>query len=1091
MGMILSREGISMARSIKRSLPLTLALAACLSLCFNFLVRGRGVASPPFVRSGFLEAALVPPSQSPVRPEADIGLQTFNSLPLHFVENKGQLDAIVRFHSGFQGGHLYLAPREIVYQFFSPKINKAGEQTRRCSSDGKTGGEPAWVSENIRLVFMNAGPTVSLEGQGETGAKANYFSGNDSSQWVREARMFRRIVYRNIYPSIDLVVSGGRGRIKHEYRIQAGGDAGSIRLAYEGQDTLLINDRGQLEVRGQTGGLLEDTPFCYQTIGGQTVPVEAHYQILPNGAVTFAVGEHRRDRELVIDPEILYSSFLGGGSSDCGYGIAADGSGNVYVAGTTATSNFPVTGGSYDTSFNGNTDVFVAKFNYSGTSLLYSTFIGGGSADCGYGITVDGSGNAYITGRTESSNFPTTAGAYDGSANGGSDAFAVKLNAAGSALVYSTYLGGSNQDYGYAIALDSAGSVFIAGKTASANYPTTAGAYDTSHSGSNHDAFVTKLNATGTDLQYSTYLGGIQDDCGNGIALDGSGNAHVTGYTESSDFPTTPHAYDTSKSLYRDVFVTKFNAPGSSLLYSTFLGGSADDSGHAISVDGSGCACITGSTASSNFPATSGSYDTSHNGNTDAFAARLNASGSGLVYSTFLGGGFDDSAAGIAADGTGSACLIGFTASANFPTTSDAYDKSANGMTDVFITKLNATGTVLVYSTYLGGGSDDFGNAVSADESGNAFLTGNTKSSDFPVTPGAYDTTFNKVEDAFVVRLSEILPALPVSKHAIGDFDGDGVNEIAVDFGAAGISVWDSGSWSPLTSNNPESLIAGNFDGVLDDEIAADFGRLGLWIWNNSAWRIISPQNPDRIIAADTDGNGRLEVLGDFGTLGLWLWNGSSWSQLSGSNADFMSAADVDGNNDDELAVDFGPLGLWLRNGSSWSQYSSVDPDFLVAADTDGTGDDELVVDCGLLGLWIRNGAIWTSLFSSDSSLLAAADLDGNGSDEVWGSFGSQGVWRWTAGLWTKVSPVEASAMIRINSDGNADDELAVDFGTLGLWLRNGSIWTQLSAVNPESITAGNVDADAAEELLADFGSLGLWLWDNSSWTRISPLNAD
>jgi hypothetical protein len=462
---------------------------------------------------------------------------------------------------------------------------------------------------------------------------------------------------------------------------------------------------------------------------------------------------------------LVYSTFLGGASADQVRCIAVDSSENAYITGLTYSSNFPTTPGAFNTLSNGSVDVFVTKVDSTGTALVYSTYLGGGSENWGFGIAVDGSGNAYITGWTSSSTFPTTPGAFDTSFNGLIDVFVTKLNASGTALVYSTYLGGAIWwDQGYAIAVDGSGNAYITGRTWSSNFPTTSGAFDTSFNGI-FDIFVTKLNASGTALVYSTYLGGEDYDSGYGIVVDSSGNAYITGWTSSSNFPATPGIFDTSyNGGYSDVFVSKLNASGTALVYSTYLGGGRDDFGNGIAVDGSGNTYITGYTLSSNFPTTLGALDTSYNSGLyeqDVFVSKLNASGTALVYSTYLGGGGDDEGNSIAIDSSGDAYITG-NSFFGFPTTPGAFDISYNGgYSDVFVSKLNASGTALVYSTYLGGGNDEVGNGIAVDGSGNAYITGETQSSNFPTTPGAFDTSFNGGYDVFVTKLS--LVPLPLS----------------------------------------------------------------------------------------------------------------------------------------------------------------------------------------------------------------------------------------------------------------------------------------------------------------------------------------
>ena len=392
---------------------------------------------------------------------------------------------------------------------------------------------------------------------------------------------------------------------------------------------------------------------------------------------------------------VVYSTFLGGSSHDTGLGIAVDSSGCAYVAGYTASANFPTTPGAFDRTYGGGTyDAFVTKLDPGGAALLYSTYLGGGQGvgqnagfDIASGIAVDHAGNAFVTGLTYSSDFPITPGAFDTTFAGG-DVFVTKLLASGSALAYSTYLGGSANDAGNGIALDSAGSAYVTGSTASSNFPTTPGAFDVTRGGGIFDAFVTKLEASGAALVYSTYLGGSQDESGEGIAIDGTGNVHVTGVTGSSDFPTTAGAVDV-----------------------TFGGGYYD-----------------------------------------GFVTKLEASGAALVYSTYLGGSEREQPAGIAVDSAGNAYVTGYTASADFTTTPDAFDRTFGGITDAFVTKLDGSGTLL-YSTYLGGTRHDQGNEISVDGVGNAYVAGGTESSSFPTTPGAFDRT-RAGFDAFVVKIA-------------------------------------------------------------------------------------------------------------------------------------------------------------------------------------------------------------------------------------------------------------------------------------------------------------------------------------------------
>jgi len=459
--------------------------------------------------------------------------------------------------------------------------------------------------------------------------------------------------------------------------------------------------------------------------------------------------------------------------------------------------------------------------------LIWSTFLGGNERDWSLAIALDGSGNAYVTGTTESADFPTTSGAFDLTYNGvepfyWADVFVAKLNSTGSALVYSSFLGGTDADRASGIAVDGSGNAYVTGDTWSENFPVTPGALDITYSGTyfGRDIFVAKLNVTGSALSYATFLGEDGDEQGNGIAVDGSGNAYVTGYTSAEAFPATSGAFDVTYNGGHDVFVAKLNATGSSLDYATFLGGSGDEWADGIAVDGSGCVYVTGSTDSVGFPTTAGAFDGTHNGQNDAFVAKLNKTGSSLVYSTLMGGDGRDAGFGIAVDGSGNAFVTGSTVSVGFPTTAGAFDGTHNGQDDAFVAKLNATGSALVYSTFLGGSAGDVGSGIAADGSGHAYLTGYTQSTDFPSLAGAFDPTFNGSYDAYVVKLDPMGSALSYASF-LGGGGYDSGSGIVFDGSA---SVYVSGdTWS---ADFPTT--AGAFDPTSNGQMNAFVTKLSL-----------------------------------------------------------------------------------------------------------------------------------------------------------------------------------------------------------------------------------------------------------------------
>jgi hypothetical protein len=455
-----------------------------------------------------------------------------------------------------------------------------------------------------------------------------------------------------------------------------------------------------------------------------TLSTSGDYTIGTSGSAMVTIA----DNEV---PPPFWRTFLGAGSDDYGRTVAVGPDGCIYVAGYTNSPGFPTTPGAFDTSYNGGQDGFVAKFSPDGGTLIYSTFLGGTGNDQSYGIAVDASSNAYVIGYTASSNFPTTPGAYDTSFNGVYDIFVAKLSPDGAMLGYSTFLGGAADDWGRDIAVDGSGSAYVTGYTASPDFPTTPGAYDTSFNGI-HDVVVAKLSPDGKTLEYSSFIGGTEGDYPNGIAVDAGGASYVAGSTRSSDFPTTPGAYDTSfNGGTNDAFVTKLSAEGSTLHYSTFLGGTGADYAYGgVAVDASGCSYVAGGTGSSDFPTTLGAYDTSFNGSMDVFVTKLSADGSALGYSTLMGGTADDLVSGIVIEGAGNAYLTGYTYSSDFPVTPGAYDTSYNGgISDVFVATLGAGGSTLGYSTFLGGTGGDGGYAIAVDSSGSVYVAGFSGSS--------------------------------------------------------------------------------------------------------------------------------------------------------------------------------------------------------------------------------------------------------------------------------------------------------------------------------------------------------------------------
>ncbi len=705
--------------------------------------------------------------------------ESYGKLPLHFETNRGQTDKNVRFLSRGPGYNLYLTANEAVLVLAKPNAD-ATRDVR--STQTRPGAKAQEKSVALRMSLVGAARKPVVSGREELPGKANYFIGKDPAKWRTNVPTYAKVEYRDVYPGVDLVYYGNQRQLEYDFVVAPGADPQKIVLSFKGADKLEIDAEGDLVLHAPGGDIRQHKLVIYQEIDGARHEIDGGYVIKSGKRVGFKLAAYDTTRPLIIDPVVLsYSTYLGSSYFDGASGIAVDADGNAYVTGGTTSPGFPTTPGASQSAFPGGFDpyVFVTKLNPAGTALVYSTYLGSGSGyNFGRGIAVDAAGNAYMTGETRSSAFPTTPGAFQ-PANAGlySNAFVTKLNPTGSALVYSTYLGGSTYDNGTGIAVDADGNAYVTGNAGSTNFPTTLGAFQLSFGGGG-DAFVTKLDPTGSTLVYSTYLGGSGQEYSGGIVVDAGGNAYVTGTTHSANFPTTAGAFQTTFGG-GGPYVTKLDPTGSALVYSTYLGNSAGAS--AIAVDANGNAYVTGGTYSTNFPTTAGAFQTTYAGgydvytSGDAFVTKLDPTGSVLVYSTYLGGSDGaDSGASIAVDADGNAYVTGATNSTNFPTTPDASQATYAGGYDVytffdaFVTKLDPTGSVLVYSTYLGGSKVERGFGIAVDGSGNAYVTGSTNSGNFPTTPGAFQATghagagYNSnTYDAFVAKFSDVEPGPP------------------------------------------------------------------------------------------------------------------------------------------------------------------------------------------------------------------------------------------------------------------------------------------------------------------------------------------
>ncbi|MFC2130363.1 SBBP repeat-containing protein [Bacteroidota bacterium] len=690
-----------------------------------------------------------------------------------FIENKGQWAQEVRFLAMTGGMNAWVTDKGVVYDFY--KIENRNQQsdvlkqekynhelgiTNYKLKDGSGISENERIGHVVKMTFENASANRNYIGIKKSETYFNYFLGNDSDKWASYVPQYEEVIIKNIYDGIDYRLYFDEGNLRYDLNAQPFTKPNLIKMKYEGQDYLEINEEGELVIGTSIGEIINQKLYAWQK--QKTNQVDCVFKIDEKGNVGFETNNYNPAELLIIDP-VFFATCIGANSNDWGWDIALDTLNNMYITGRTYSKKFPTSIGAYDTTINGNLDCFVGKMSNDGYTLLYSTFIGGSMDDYCYGIAIDKSYYAYVTGFTESRDFPTTSGAFDESYNSGGDIFVSKINADGSSLIYSTYLGGNSSDYGNCIVIDESNNAYITGSTRSRTnpFPTTPGAFNEIFNGG-EDIIVSKFSADGSSLVYSTLIGGSAYDWGNSIVLDRENNAYLTGVTASSDFPVTPGAYEQSKKGMGDAFACKLNKDGSSVIYATYIGGEnynygANDgysSGNAIAVDSLCNAYITGMTNSASFPVTSGAFDKSFNGYFDSFVCKINNDCSSLVYSTFLGGSHLDQGYDIAVSTMNNAYITGMTYSTNFPTTAGTHNESYNANPDVFICKLDSQGTRVIYSTYIGGSGHDIGYGLKLDRNNNVYLCGSTGSDDFPYTTDTYVDSINKYNNAFICKLT-------------------------------------------------------------------------------------------------------------------------------------------------------------------------------------------------------------------------------------------------------------------------------------------------------------------------------------------------
>jgi hypothetical protein len=724
------------------------------------------------------------PGQLPnqASPAARAGLvEAYGKLPLSFQPNQGQSDKQVKFLSRGQGYTLFLTGNEAVLSL--THRDRAEDVGRDKLATIKPA---AFLSQGqksavLRMKLVGANASTAISGTDEQEGKSNYFLGNDPSQWRTNVSNYSKVRYQDAYPGVDLVYYGNQQQLEYDFVVAPGADPRAITLdvaadsAPHASAPLHIAEDGDLLVSTDGGEVRFHKPVVYQTaefsnphaIGGDPNAIETrnsidgHWVLKGGHQVGFELAAYDTAKPLVIDPALSYSTYIGGTGTDGAFGVAIDSVGNCYVTGFTSSTNFPVKN-PFQRNNAGGIDTFVLKLNRTGTALVYSTYIGGSSVEYPFGIAVDSTGEAYELGNTGSANFPTTPGAFQttcASCSNYPDVFVTKLSSTGSALVYSTYLGGGGDDRAFGITLDSANDAYIVGWTTSTNFPVTSGAFQTTNKGGISDAFVSEINPAGNgsaDLIYSTYLGGSGQDVGFGIALDASNNTVVTGYTYSSDFPVTSGAFQTSTTVNGAAWVTKLNVGGTAQIFSTYLGGTNGTSaGNSVKVDTPGNVYVTGYTCASDFPTTAGVFQPTFGGDC-----------------TPAGG-------------------------------------------DAFVTKLNPTGSTPVFSSYLGGAGDDVGFSIGLDNMNDVYITGRSSSTNYPVTPGAFQSTMAGGYDTIFTIINPQGTALLYSTY-LGGTAVDVAFVMAVDkIGNAYIIGRTYSTNFPVTPGSLQGILKGSTNAIV------------------------------------------------------------------------------------------------------------------------------------------------------------------------------------------------------------------------------------------------------------------------------------
>ncbi len=707
---------------------------------------------------------------------------------LKFEANHGQFDASIKFVARGAAYAFALTPTEVVVQLRKP--NGSEEQavpTRRAIKQ---------ETADIRIQFVGAEPAATMQGLGPMAGRANYLIGNDASRWQLNVPSFERVRVAGVYPGIDVLHYGNQRQLEYDFEVAPGANPEVIALKFFGAQRIEISEEGDLVLRVGADELRQLKPVAYQNVDGKRKTVEANYRLADGNVVKFALGDYDSTLPLLIDPVVSYAAYLNGPGNDRPLAVAIGPDGDIYLTGDTLSASGFATPGAFQTNlagaFSGVGDVFISRHkNDSALTDVYVTYLGGSGDEVGFALAVDDDGNAYVTGYTASTNFPTQSALkpsiqtnlVPGFPVPAADAFIAKLGPEGTNLVFSTFYGGDGSgfsglgdDVGRGIALDAARNVYVVGYTGATNFPASA----MLGGGGFEDAFLLKLDPSGSSVAYSLRIGGANRDFAQGVAIDANGDPVVVGYTASADFPVTTNAFQyylnqsTNVTAADDAFVVRFDQTDQTF-YATFLGGTNSDRAFGVATDATGAVYVAGRTFSGDFPRTSTNLPTAVISNvsfSDVFVTKFSPFATNLVYSAVFGGAASETAWGIAVDGLGQAHVTGETTSLNFPTNdlSGILRGTNAGGTDAFLAQLSSDGTVLNYSGYLGGTATDRGTGIALDSAGNAYFIGETIYGTTPIGVVAGRTD----GDGYVVKIlgQPLLTIAPAGSDIVVSWPG-------------------------------------------------------------------------------------------------------------------------------------------------------------------------------------------------------------------------------------------------------------------------------------------------------------------------------